>query len=292
MLASQGFPLYGHSPPAGFLVDYAPAQPCRIYGGVRRPFPSRHSAPCFPVKPASGPVQTPRPCLRPDAPTSPPARIKKKVVFADDQGLALTQVRLMFEPSDVPSHWTLHSAPPVTASLPNWELNFAQPASDYVDFRRRINEDNVSLENVIIKAKEGFLTGTVKVRNLDFHKEVLVRWSADNWATSEDAHCTFVDVPVASAGAYSIYDTFSFKVLLPVVSSRLDFCVCFRCSGKEYWDSNSGKNYKVTKKGDVSRSESPPPAASAPSKGSIPYQPPALWSEYASWHGVCDVPYW
>ncbi|XP_077290864.1 glycogen binding subunit 70E [Arctopsyche grandis] len=288
MLASHGFPSYGHSPPGGFLMEYAPTHPCRVYG--RRPLPTRNSSPCLPFK-AAGVPQTPRPCLRPDAP-SPPARIKKRVVFADDQGLSLTQVRVMWEPSDVPPHWSLHSTPAVTSSLPNWELGFAQPASDYVDFRRRINDDNVSLENVIIKAKDGFLTGTVKVKNLDFHKEVVVRWSADNWVTSEDAFCTYVDVPVSSAGAYSIYDTFSFKVLLPVVSNYLAFCVCFRCQGKEYWDSNGGTNYKVSKRGDVSRSESPPPAVSAPSKNSVAYQPPALWSEYAAWHGPCDVPYW
>lgn len=41
-----------------------------------------------------------------------------------------------------------------------------------------------------------------------------------------------------SSGAYVLYDTFSFKLILPPISRKLEFCVCFRCDGTEYWDSN------------------------------------------------------
>lgn len=283
MLASQGFPLYGHSPPAGFLAEYAPSQPCRIYG-ARKTLTSRSSSPCLPIRQVQ--CAAPRPCLRPAAPgaTAP----KKRVVFADDHGYSLTQVRVMWEPSDVPPHWSIRPPPVQPPSAPVWEITFPQPASDYVDFRRKINEENVSLENVIVKEKEGFLIGTVKVKNLDFQKEVLVRWTADNWITTEDAFCSFVDMSVGASGAYTIYDTFSFKVLLPVSSRRLDFCVCFRCQNTEYWDNNGGCNYTVKSKDD-SRSCSPPPVVVVASKSPVK---PGLWSEYASWHGPCDVPYW
>ena len=45
-----------------------------------------------------------------------------------------------------------------------WELAFAQPASDYIGMKARLERDNVCLENVIIKEAEGNITGTVKVR--------------------------------------------------------------------------------------------------------------------------------
>lgn len=38
--------------------------------------------------------------------------------------------------------------------------------------------------------------------------------------------------------AYVIYDTFSFKLTLPPNSRNLEFCVCYRADGKEYWDNN------------------------------------------------------
>lgn len=286
MLASHSFPLYGHSPPAGFLAEYS-GHPFRLggtaCGSVQKLLPSRHSSPSLCVK-VNAPRQAPRPCLRPGVP-APPAGTKKKVIFADDHGLALTQVRVMWEPSHVPPHWSLRPAAITPPAPQSWQLSFSQPASDYVDFRRRINDENVSLENVIIKEKEGFLTGTVKVKNIGFHKEVLIRWSADNWVTSEDAFCTYVDTPVVSSGAYTIYDTFSFRVMLPVASNRLDFCVCFRCQEEEHWDSNGGSNYTVSRR-EEARSPSPPPAVQRGYR-------PALWSEYAAWHGSpSDVPYW
>ena len=39
-------------------------------------------------------------------------------------------------------------------------------------------------------------------------------------------------------GAYVLYDTFSFKLTLPPVNRKLEFCICFRCDGKEFWDNN------------------------------------------------------
>lgn len=44
-----------------------------------------------------------------------------------------------------------------------WELAFAQPASDYLRMKSRLERDNVCLENVIIKESENRATGTVKV---------------------------------------------------------------------------------------------------------------------------------
>lgn len=142
----------------------------------------------------------------------------------------------------------------------------------------------MSLENVIIKEAESMLVGTVKVKNISFQKEVIVRSTWDNWKTQQDTICTFTPVShlkfirslswvhmgtycyneflfthiqsvikinnlklicnelfaqiCGGGGSYVIYDTFSFKLTLPPSSVVLEFCVCFRVDGTEYWDSN------------------------------------------------------
>ncbi|XP_044734886.1 protein phosphatase 1 regulatory subunit 3B [Chrysoperla carnea] len=185
---------------------------------------------------------------------------KKKVIFADDRGMSLTQVRVMTEPSNVPPLWSLRFLSQVTKGicaepLPEpWEITFTQPASDYINFRRKLDTENVSLENVIVRENEATVIGTVKVKNIAFSKEVIVRSTSDNWLTQEDTFCTFVsnNSQMTTGAVYVLYDTFSFKLTLPPKSRRIEFCVCFRCEGKEYWDSNKGKNYVLVKKAQIS----------------------------------------
>lgn len=247
MLASEQM-FYG-SPPAGFLTDYTPP-----ITTVRRPtkLTSRgYSAPFMTtIKPFHFTLKTaPRSCIR-----MPTESKKKNVVFADDRGLALEQVKVMTEPSHVPPYWALKiTASPTLERKPPpqpvdvWETRFAQPASDYVEFRRRITQDYVALENVIIKQNECAVDGTVKVKNLDFLKEVFVRASADGWRTSEDTYCAFVETGPLGQNGVSLYDTFGFRLQLPIHSRKLEFCVCFRCQGNEFWDNNKGSNYTIEK---------------------------------------------
>ena len=79
--------------------------------------------------------------------------------------------------------------------------------------------------------------------------QVLIRSTSDDWATHEDAYCTYVSNGLKTPAVTVLYDTFSFRVALPPQSRRLEFCVCFRCGESEFWDSNSGKNYVLLKKG-------------------------------------------
>lgn len=103
--------------------------------------------------------------------------------------------------------------------------------------RRKLEASNVSLENVIIKESESTVVGTVKVKNLSFHKEVYIRSTWDSWKTHTDTFCTFSQI-VGASGTYVIYDTFSFKLTLPPHSRNLEFCVCYKTEDTEYWDSN------------------------------------------------------
>lgn len=236
---------YGCSPPAGFLTDYTP---------MRRPVKLSTRGFSSPSLSALKPVQltlkaAQRSCIR-----IPSEKTKKKVVFADDRGLALEQIKFMTEPSHVPPYWAFKiiTSPilerkPAPQPVDLWETRFVQPASDYIEFRRRITEECVALENVIVKQNECAVDGTVKVKNLDFNKEVFIRCSSDGWTTSEDTFCAFVECGPLNQNRTSVYDTFGFRLQLPIHSRRLDFCVCFKCKDVEYWDSNNGKNYTIEK---------------------------------------------
>jgi protein phosphatase 1 regulatory subunit 3A/B/C/D/E len=105
-------------------------------------------------------------------------KAKKKVVFADDLGYTLAQIKIMTEPSDMPPKLrssivrTLLGEANEDSAKPcsQWTLSFKQPASDYLAFRRKVNERNVALENVLLKNEQCRISGTVKVKNLSFEK--------------------------------------------------------------------------------------------------------------------------
>lgn len=267
-----------------------------------------------------------RPCLviRPEDTNSSsdedpisPTRLKKKVVFADDRGMSLTHVRIMTEPSNVPpllnSRFLAEvtqglSANPVAKADP-WEITFAQPASDYLEFRRRLDSGKVSLENVIIKEAEESVIGTVKVSNISFEKEVFVRCSSDTWKTREDIFCKYVSNSSSNTmnAAYVLYDTFSFKLALPLKARRIEFCVCYRSGGEEFWDNNSNHNFVLVKKlyheplnkslsttelinAKIQNKETPTDVIKCVDAVHAKIE---SWSEFASWnHLENSSPYW
>ena len=187
------------------------------------------------------------------------------------------QVRVMSEPSNMPPLWTsayvanlarLQDASGLASgngdTEPNtlkdhspWETSFAQPASDYLAFRNRLDKNSVSLENVIVREAENCLIGTAKVKNLAYDKDVTIRATFDNWKTFADVPCSYVEQPgmVTVPVVRNLYDTFRFRLPLPANDSgahQCDFCVRYRSDGQEFWDNNAGSNYVVKKKRDVS----------------------------------------
>jgi protein phosphatase 1 regulatory subunit 3A/B/C/D/E len=254
-----------------------------------------------------------------------PTKLKKRVVFADAKGLSLTQVKMMTEPSDCPPRWTAEFLEQVTGgasaevAADRWELTFAQPACDYLDFRSRLDKQNISLENVLVQEADQQLVGTVKVKNLSFSKQVTIRVTFDNWATQTDVEATFVPSGpqgATSLAAINLFDTFSFKISIPVVvpSNRIQFCIRFKSDAGEFWDNNMGKNYVVIKPIIESiKISGTNPALSLNNAGFIngltansrravsgkysdlmsPNSKIDYWAEFASWnHLVNDSPYW
>ncbi|XP_007495658.1 protein phosphatase 1 regulatory subunit 3B [Monodelphis domestica] len=175
-------------------------------------------------------------------------KAKKRVSFADGRGLALTTVKVYSEfddPLDIPFDITAlleNIVTLTTAECESFVLDFEQPSADYARFRRRLQAERVCLENCVLKDKA--LSGTVKVQNLAFEKRVKVRITFDTWKSFADVECQYVKDTYAGSDR----DTFSFCIGLPdkvQPYERMEFAVCYECSGRTYWDSNQGRNYRI-----------------------------------------------
>lgn len=182
---------------------------------------------------------------------------KKKVVFADTKGMSLTAIHVFSKFDDEPyrsrrcggvaeelqfdmSDLETAAMDLKISSARSLALDFKQPSADYLDFRNRLIQNSVCLENCSLQERS--LTGTVKVRNVGFEKSVQLRATFDSWASFTDVECTFMN------NVYSCQDTdtFAFVLELPAhvpPQNRVEFCICFTVQNQTFWDNNDGKNY-------------------------------------------------
>lgn len=257
---------------------------------------------CLSPKPASS--EPPNFCSEPCSPT----KVKRKVSFADDKGLSLTEVRVMKNDINDLSCWTqqllFESLPTRSDSsvISTWDPLFPQPASDYLAFRKRIDENCVALENVIVKKDDDLLTGMIKVKNNSFEKHVFVRATFDCWSSYCDYPAIYVPQGVSVPPA--TFDTFSFSIKVPANATRygiIEMCVGYKTPQGEYWDSNGGKNYKLAS---VTRrtSDNTSPVVAAGQVGlispvhklsSYSTSDIADWTDFSSWNQILSQgPYW
>ena len=200
-------------------------------------------------------VQKPKSCCKKDKVSSP---FRKTVQFADSFGLPLTmeisyrkeqevEIFSTFELQTVewrskPEGFGLkHQRPEVTPepskrTQPEVLFMFVQPSSE-PDFFTRVDKNNVCLENM--KRDGPCLRGYVRVTNIDYHKKVQVRWTADAWHSHQDVECTY-----SHAFQDSNTDCFTFK--LPISGEQLELALQYTVNGQTYWDNNGGRNYKIS----------------------------------------------
>lgn len=117
---------------------------------------------------------------------------------------------------------------------------FQQPGG-LINFLDNVRDDLVCLENAMVDDPLLFsIKGTVRVRNLDFHKSVHIRYTMDSWRTYVDVQAIYVE---NSCDGFS--DRFNFIIYAHTISvgQRLEFAVRFQCKGCQYWDNNKGVNY-------------------------------------------------
>jgi len=192
---------------------------------------------------------------------------RKIVRFADIFGLDLSEVKVFMDEvpripksaySDLnidPSEYQVGSPLPVRknsfatpgflaprASVSNSSTTtlvpmFNQPCLSPT-FLDKVHSQKICLENAYMDG-QNTVSGIVRVLNLDFHKAVTVRWTANEWNTVTEQQAQYV-----TGSSQGNTDKFSFRLecgSLPV-GSRLQLCLKFSCLG-EHWDSNGGANY-------------------------------------------------
>ncbi|CAI5454684.1 unnamed protein product [Caenorhabditis angaria] len=230
-------------------------------------------------------------------------KARKCVKFADDCGKALFIVKVASEPSDCPPklspsvirRYRGDSFDEDKAShepAPIWTTLFKQPAAEYIKFRENLENNKVSLENVIVNSESYKIIGTIKVSNISFEKSVFIRYTMNGWASYMDKAAQF------QPSTSKLYDTFKFELDLPSSVDKIhkiEFCVCFKAGGTEYWDSNSGSNY-------VLQCEQPQtPSRRGSLFGSQRYLDHddaykldyTEWGKFASWKNLSTAgPYW
>ncbi|KAI0228594.1 Glycogen-binding subunit 76A, partial [Lamellibrachia satsuma] len=182
--------------------------------------------------------------MRPGTP-----RQKKAVRFADALGLDLTSVFQILDNNESPiiAEYTLRnvemqSYDPMTDDCYLMPL-FSQPAClpNFLNFVRTLK---VLLENCLVHdGSQPSISGTVRVSNIGYHKEVIIHYTIDRWVSSKDLEATYV--PNSSDG---LTDRFSFHIILPSNfqhGSRLEMAVKYVVNGQTFWDNNHSNNYVV-----------------------------------------------
>lgn len=177
---------------------------------------------------------------------------KKIVRFADALGLDLADVRTFLDelPSVPKSAYSdlqsdelpldrvqPHLTVPETKTLVPM---FKQPHTS-MNFLDRVRDNFVSLEFAKVSPSPiCSISGTVRVRNLDFHKSVYVRYTMDGWRTFSELQAIYVP---DSCDGFS--DKFAFVIYVydVKVNQRVELAVRYHCCGSIFWDNNNGSNY-------------------------------------------------
>nr|XP_019959069.1 PREDICTED: protein phosphatase 1 regulatory subunit 3C-B-like [Paralichthys olivaceus] len=137
-------------------------------------------------QPSSTAPSEPRSCFRRDS----GSLNKKRVVFADAKGLALTAVRLFIpEPSAASPALVMK---PSLAKLQGQEfrLGFPQPTQDLKSFLARLRDLHVQLRSCNIS--EHSLRGKVCVSHESIEKAVQIKLTFDSWRSHHNIPCTFL----------------------------------------------------------------------------------------------------
>lgn len=183
---------------------------------------------------------------------------KAQVRFVDALGLDLEEVKV-FKVQDhplIPEHVMfrlmmnseLAFGKSLELSLPYFKPCFPENMDAHPDFQTRLQFQNVCLQKVV--CSEQGITGTLQVLNLAYEKEVRVHYSFTNWRTHSASAASWVSR--GPHGEYNAHDTDIFRFRLPVPpfilqpGAALEFAICYRVRGCEYWDNNNGNNYKLS----------------------------------------------
>lgn len=176
---------------------------------------------------------------------------KKRVSFADDKGLKLVEVHEIPGPpkwADDVLTLLIGNTKRSVVKEKKWRIAFDHPPWSDEDLINVLETNMVVLEHISVKeGMDDYVTGAIKVKNVGFEKNIFLRVTFDRWLSHVDIPCNFMGSSETSTKP-NAYDTFSFNFKILQVAIRyevIEFSVCFRCYGKEYWDNNGGINYRI-----------------------------------------------
>ncbi|KAG8531408.1 uncharacterized protein KY384_003037 [Bacidia gigantensis] len=126
----------------------------------------------------------------------------------------------------------------------DWEIRLPNFPRDTIEREARL----LRTEKVFLSADKKNLLGDVVVRNIAFHKLVLMRFTLDYWKTTSEVKAEYnkdIRKKPANAGC----DIFTFEIKLEDLANlenrTMLFCVRYAVDGHEYWDNNDSMNYQV-----------------------------------------------
>uniref|UniRef100_A0A8C2Z4W0 CBM21 domain-containing protein n=1 Tax=Cyclopterus lumpus TaxID=8103 RepID=A0A8C2Z4W0_CYCLU len=221
-----------------------------IYSSSPRPSSPRPSSPV---------PSEPRSCFRRDGGGGSPS--KKRVVFADAIGLALTTVRMFVaEPSHTastlprrPSFAQMQSQQWTSDILQRNRLRLSLPRPTLTSQASLTRQQDACVQLESCNVSEHSLSGKVRVNHVSVDKAVHVRVTFDSWRSHHDIPCTFLQQQQHLGG--SNVDLFAFDLSLPKHKDPtergefyVEFCVAFRPrpGATPHWDNNGGQNYRVS----------------------------------------------
>ncbi|MEQ2216600.1 hypothetical protein XENOCAPTIV_019066, partial [Xenoophorus captivus] len=194
----------------------------------------------------------PKPIIRQRSRSLPSATQNKKkqsrgvgVRFVDSLGLELEDVRVFKSGEDpfVPQHVTFRllmgaemtDGRHLEINLPYLKPVFAQQPGDEPGFLQRLQEQKVCLERVL--CFELGVIGIMQVLNLDFEKELTVRYSFTEWISSAETKASWVSTVTKAwdgegvRGQEFCCDTFRFHLPVPPSlrpGAQLEFAIQYR----------------------------------------------------------------
>ncbi|XP_030625855.1 protein phosphatase 1, regulatory subunit 3Da [Chanos chanos] len=193
---------------------------------------------------------------------SPPERRRQirraGVRFVDSLGVELENVKVFSagENPSVPQHVLfrllmnseLAGGKKLEISLPLLKPMFPEKPADHPSFSEHLCHQKVCLEQVL--CNEMGITGIVQVLNLAFEKEIKVRYSFTNWKSFSETKAHWVsNKPMENVPNGPSCDTFCFHLPVPpfilTPGAILEFAICYKVLGTEFWDNNGGQNYKL-----------------------------------------------
>ncbi|OQR75294.1 protein phosphatase 1 regulatory subunit 3C-like [Tropilaelaps mercedesae] len=135
----------------------------------------------------------------------------------------------------------------ICQSTGRYQAKFEQPGAT-AHFWQRLRAQKVCLESVIASYNSSVHI-VVRVLNVAFHKSVVLRYTLNNWGSYTDIEADYLPAEckdiTGSAHASSPTDRFSVNLCLKSSPRSVQFCVCYRVDGKEYWDNNNHQNYRM-----------------------------------------------